>query len=129
MDQKVMDWKIELIFVPVSDVDRSRDFYASLGFSIDYDVVVSPELRFVQATPPGSACSIAFGIGIGDPAVEPGSLRAIQVVVPSADGALEQLRSLGIEASGVDELTWGRFVTFADPDGNAWTIQELPKRP
>jgi catechol 2,3-dioxygenase-like lactoylglutathione lyase family enzyme len=124
-----MDWKIELIFVPVSDVDRSRDFYASLGFSIDYDVVVSPELRFVQATPPGSACSIAFGVGIGDPTVEPGSLRAIQVVVPSADEALEQLRSLGIEANGVDELTWGRFVTFADPDGNAWTIQELPKRP
>jgi catechol 2,3-dioxygenase-like lactoylglutathione lyase family enzyme len=129
MDRKAMDWKIELIFVPVSDVDRSRDFYESLGFSIDHDVVVSPELRFVQATPPGSACSIAFGIGIGDPAVEPGSLRAIQVVVPSADEALEQLRSLGIEANGVDELNWGRFVTFADPDGNTWTIQELPKRP
>jgi catechol 2,3-dioxygenase-like lactoylglutathione lyase family enzyme len=125
-----MDWKIELIFVPVSDVDRARDFYASLGFSIDYDVVVNDDLRFVQATPPGSACSIAFGVGIGvgRQPVAPGSLHAIQVVVPSAEEVLAQLHGLGIEAEGVRDLDWGRFVDFADPDGNTWTLQELPPR-
>ncbi|TCK61152.1 VOC family protein [Curtobacterium sp. PhB136] len=123
-----MDWKIELIMVPVSDVDRSRDFYASLGFTIDHDQRVSDEVRFVQATPPGSACSIAFGQGIMSPDVVPGSLKSIQVVVPDADEALAHLQSLDVNAVGVDEMAWGRFVFFTDPDGNAWTLQQLPVR-
>ncbi|ROS73267.1 catechol 2,3-dioxygenase-like lactoylglutathione lyase family enzyme [Curtobacterium sp. PhB130] len=123
-----MDWKIELIMVPVSDVDRSRDFYASLGFTIDHDQRVSDEVRFVQATPPGSACSIAFGQGIMSPDVVPGSLKSIQVVVPDADEALAHLQSLDVNAVGVDEMAWGRFVFFIDPDGNAWTLQQLPVR-
>ncbi|ROP66275.1 VOC family protein [Curtobacterium sp. ZW137] len=123
-----MDWKIELIMVPVNDVDRSRDFYASLGFTIDHDQRVSDEVRFVQATPPGSACSIAFGQGIMSPDVVPGSLKSIQVVVPDADEALAHLQSLDVNAVGVDEMAWGRFVFFTDPDGNAWTLQQLPVR-
>ncbi|KQS07803.1 glyoxalase [Curtobacterium sp. Leaf183] len=123
-----MDWKIELVMVPVSDVDRSRDFYERIGFTIDHDQRVSDEVRFVQATPPGSACSIAFGQGIMSPDVVPGSLKSIQVVVPDADQALSDLRSLGVDAVGVDEMAWGRFVFFTDPDGNAWTLQQLPAR-
>ena len=122
------DWKIELVMVPVSDVDRSRDFYASIGFSIDHDQRVSDDVRFVQATPPGSACSIAFGEGIMSPDVVPGSLKSIQVVVPDADEALAHLQGLGVDAVGVDEMAWGRFVFFTDPDGNAWTLQQLPVR-
>jgi catechol 2,3-dioxygenase-like lactoylglutathione lyase family enzyme len=122
------DWKIELVFVPVSDVDRARDFYERIGFTIDFDQRVSDEVRFVQATPPGSACSIAFGEGLGRDDVAPGSLKAIQVVVPDADEALAHLRSLDVEALGVDEMAWGRFVFFRDPDGNAWTLQQLPPR-
>ncbi|MFD5226714.1 VOC family protein [Microbacterium sp. NPDC058342] len=120
-----MDWKIELIFVPVSDVDRAKDFYVKIGFNADHDQTVTDELRFVQMTPPGSACSIAFGTGLGT-GLEPGQQNTIQVVVPDADEALEHLRGLGVEARGVDELAWGRFVTFDDPDGNTWTLQELP---
>jgi catechol 2,3-dioxygenase-like lactoylglutathione lyase family enzyme len=120
-----MDWKIELIFVPVSDVDRSKDFYVKIGFNADHDQVVSDELRFVQMTPPGSACSIAFGTGMGID-LEPGQQNTIQVVVPNADEALAHLRGLGVEARGVDEQGWGRFVSFDDPDGNTWTLQELP---
>ncbi|WIB58748.1 VOC family protein [Curtobacterium sp. MCLR17_007] len=123
-----MDWKIELVMVPVSDVDRSRDFYERIGFTIDHDQRVSDEVRFVQATPPGSACSIAFGQGIMSPDVVPGSLKSIQVVVPDADQALSDLRSLGVDAVGVDEMAWGRFVFFTDPDGNAWTLQQVPAR-
>ncbi|AOX64440.1 MULTISPECIES: VOC family protein [unclassified Curtobacterium] len=122
------DWRIELILVPVSDVDRSREFYERIGFSIDHDQRVSDELRFVQATPPGSACSIAFGEGIMSPDVVPGSLKSIQVVVPDADEALAHLRGLGVDAIGVDEMAWGRFVFFTDPDQNAWTLQQLPAR-
>ena len=121
-----MDWKIELIFVPVTDVDRAKDFYEKIGFHADHDQVPFDGLRFVQMTPPGSACSIAFGEGLGID-LEPGRQNTIQVVVPSADGALEHLRSLGVEADGVDEQAWGRFVSFADPDGNRWTVQELPQ--
>ncbi|MCJ1713894.1 VOC family protein [Microbacterium sp. M1A1_1b] len=124
-----MDWKIELVMVPVSDVDRARDFYDRIGFTIDHDQRVSDDVRFVQATPPGSACSIAFGDGIMSPDVEPGSLKSIQVVVPDADQALADLRALGVDVVGVDELAWGRFVFFTDPDGNAWTLQQLPPRP
>lgn len=120
-----MDWKIELIFVPVSDVDRSKDFYVKIGFNADHDQVVSDELRFVQMTPPGSACSIAFGTGMGID-LEPGQQNTIQVVVPNADEALAHLRDAGVEARGVEELAWGRFVSFDDPDGNTWTLQELP---
>lgn len=121
-----MDWKIELIHVPVSDVDRARDFYVDkVGFHLDHDQRVNENLRFVQLTPPGSACSIAFGEGLGA-TLAPGSLDVIQVVIDDADVALEQLRANGVEAEGVDEQAWGRFVTFKDPDGNRWTLQQMP---
>lgn len=120
-----MDWKIELIFVPVTDVDRAKDFYVKIGFNADHDHTPSEGLRFVQMTPPGSACSIAFGTGIGG-ALEPGKQDTIQVVVPDADEALAHLKAAGAHAQGVDEQAWGRFVTFDDPDGNTWTLQELP---
>lgn len=120
-----MEWKIELIFVPVADVDRSKDFYVRIGFHADHDQQVNDELRFVQMTPPGSACSIAFGTGLGID-LEPGRQNTIQVVVPDADEALAHLRSVGVAARGVDDLAWGRFVTFDDPDGNTWTLQQLP---
>ncbi|PZU49773.1 MAG: glyoxalase [Microbacterium sp.] len=119
-----MDWKIELIFVPVTDVDRAKDFYTRIGFNADNDVSPSPEVRFVQLTPPGSACSIAIGEGLGSQ-VPPGTLDVIQVVVADADAALAHLRDLGVKAEGVEELDWGRFVYFADPDGNKWALQEL----
>jgi catechol 2,3-dioxygenase-like lactoylglutathione lyase family enzyme len=121
-----MDWKIELIFVPVTDVDRAKEFYVDkLGFNADHDQRVSDDLRFVQLTPPGSACSIAIGEGLGL-TLEPGRQDSIQVVIPDADAVLAELRAKGVEADGVDEQEWGRFVTFADPDGNRWTLQELP---
>lgn len=122
-----MDWKIELIFVPVTDVDRSKDFYERIGFSVDHDQVPFDGLRFVQMTPPGSACSIAFGTNLGND-LEPGRQNSIQVVVPDADEALAHLVGLGVAADGVDDQAWGRFVTFDDPDGNTWTLQELPAR-
>ena len=119
------DYRIELIAVPVSDVDRARAFYGdTLGWPVDHDQTVDENIRFVQVTPPGSACSIAFGRGVSQ--MEPGSLQAIQAVVPSADEALTDLRARGVEAAGVDDQPWGRFVTFTDPDGNGWTLQELP---
>ncbi|MEV4774041.1 VOC family protein [Microbacterium sp. LTA6] len=121
-----MDWKIELIFVPVSDIDRAKDFYMKIGFNADHDQTPMEGLRFVQMTPPGSACSIAFGTGLGESRLEPGMQNTIQVVVPDADEALAHLRGLDVEAEGVDEQAWGRFVTFDDPDGNTWTLQELP---
>ena len=121
-----MDWKIELIHVPVSDVDRAKEFYVEkVGFNLDHDQRVTEDLRFVQLTPPGSACSIAIGEGLGA-TLEPGSLDVIQVVIDDADAALAQLRANGVEADGVDEQAWGRFVTFRDPDGNRWTLQQLP---
>ena len=121
-----MDWKIELIHVPVSDVDRAKDFYVNkLGFHADHDQRVSEDLRFVQLTPPGSACSIAFGEGLGG-TLEPGTLDVIQVVIADADAVLAELRAKGVEAEGVDEQAWGRFITLKDPDGNRWTLQQLP---
>ncbi|MFB9311106.1 catechol 2,3-dioxygenase-like lactoylglutathione lyase family enzyme [Agromyces hippuratus] len=121
-----MDWKIELIYVPVTDVDRAKAFYVDkLGFNADHDHRVSESLRFVQLTPPGSACSIAFGEGMGG-GLQPGQQDSIQVVIPDADAVLAELRAKGVEAEGVDEQAWGRFVTLKDPDGNRWTLQELP---
>ncbi|MFE5407862.1 GNAT family N-acetyltransferase [Microbacterium sp. NPDC056569] len=120
-----MDWKIELIYVPVTDVDRAKEFYERIGFNADHDQTPFDGLRFVQMTPPGSACSIAFGTGLGND-LEPGRQDTIQVVVPDADEALAHLRANGVEGRGVDEQDWGRFVQFDDPDGNTWTLQQLP---
>ena len=122
-----MDWKIELIHVPVTDVDRAKAFYVDkLGFNADHDFQVSEEVRFVQLTPPGSACSIAIGTGLGG-TLEPGRQDTIQVVIDDADAALADLRAKGVDAQGVDEQDWGRFVSVTDPDGNLWTLQQLPK--
>ena len=120
-----MDYRIELIIVPVEDVDRARAFYGdTLGWPVDHDRTVDENIRFVQVTPPGSACSIAFGKGLSE--MSPGSLQAIQVVIDSADESLADLRARGVAAEGVDDQPWGRFVSFTDPDGNGWTLQELP---
>lgn len=117
--------RIELIAVPVTDVDRARDFYASLGWNVDHDHVVDASTRFVQVTPPGSACSIAFGRGVAE--TEPGSLRGIQLVIADADAALTLLQEKNVDVDpAVDEQAWGRFVTFRDPDGNQYTLQQLP---
>jgi catechol 2,3-dioxygenase-like lactoylglutathione lyase family enzyme len=118
-----MDIKIELVAIPVTDVDRARDFYVQAGFVLDHDHTVSDEIRFVQLTPPGSACSIALGKGVTDAA--PGSVRGMQAVIASAEEARDDLRGRGIEVSDVDEQPWGRFVYFADPDGNAWALQQI----
>lgn len=119
-----MDWKLELVPVPVSDVDRSIAFYRDrVGFVLDHDHRVNDDVRFVQLTPPGSACSIAFGTGLTEMA--PGSLKGLQVVVDDAAAARTHLLDHGVEASEVQEFPWGKFVYFSDPDGNAWSIQEL----
>lgn len=124
----ISDWRIELIILPVTDVDAAKEFYVDkLGWNADFDQRVSPTLRFVQVTPPGSACSIAFGEGLTDMAA--GTMKGLQIVIPDADAALEHLQRNGIAADGVAELAWGRFVTFADPDGNGWSLQQLPPRP
>lgn len=117
--------KLELIAVPVTDVDRAKEFYVSAGFVLDHDHTVSDEVRFVQLTPPGSGCSIAIGNGLTE--MEPGSLDNMQMVIADADEALADLKSRGIEAQGVDEQAWGRFVYFSDPDGNGWSLQQLPE--
>ncbi len=116
--------KLELVMVPVTDVDRAKEFYEKVGFVVDHDHVVSDDVRFVQLTPPGSACSIAIGKGLTQ--LEPGSLDNLQMVVPDADAVRAELAERGIEVSDVDELQWGRFVFFADPDGNGWALQQLP---
>jgi catechol 2,3-dioxygenase-like lactoylglutathione lyase family enzyme len=122
-----MDWKLELVAVPVSDVDRAKAFYVDqVGFVADHDQTVSEDIRFVQLTPPGSACSIAFGRGIVDSA--PGSLKGLQLVVADATAAREELAGRGVEVSDVQDFPWGRFVYFSDPDGNAWSVQQLPAR-
>ncbi|AUZ87631.1 glyoxalase [Arthrobacter agilis] len=123
-----MDWKIELIALPVTDADRAISFYRDqVGFTLDHDHRVSSSLRFVQLTPPGSACSIALGEGISD--MVPGSLHGIQVVVPDAARARAGLLERGVAASDVDAQPWGRFVYFSDPDGNSWALQELLQTP
>ena len=123
-----MDWKIELLAVPVSDVDRAKAFYVDqVGFNADHDYQVTETLRFVQLTPPGSACSIAIGQGLTD--MPPGSQQGIQVVVADVEAARAALVANGVEASEVDDQPWGRFVFFKDPDGNGWALQQLPPRP
>jgi predicted enzyme related to lactoylglutathione lyase len=122
-----MDWKLELVIIPVSDIDRAKAFYTDkAGFDADHDHTVSDEIRFVQLTPPGSACSIAIGKGITDAA--PGSVVGLQMVVPDIEVAHDELVKRGAEVSGIQELAWGRFVFFADPDGNKWAVQQLPPR-
>jgi len=122
-----MDWKIELLAVPVTDIDRAKAFYVDqVGFIADHDVRVNENLRFVQLTPPGSACSIAIGEGITD--MVPGSQKGIQIVVANAEAAHAALIAKGVAASDIDDQPWGRFVYFSDPDGNAWALQQLPPR-
>jgi catechol 2,3-dioxygenase-like lactoylglutathione lyase family enzyme len=122
-----MDIKIEVIHVPVTDVDVAKSFYVDkIGLHEDIDVRVSESLRFVQLTPPGSACSVVIGEGLTDMA--PGSQRGIMAVIDNADDARAQLLGTGVDVSEVDEQEWGRFIYFADPDGNAWTLQQLPDR-
>jgi predicted enzyme related to lactoylglutathione lyase len=118
-----MDFKLELVAVPVTDVDRAKAFYEQVGFNVDHDHTVNDELRFVQVTPPGSACSITFGTGITKSA--PGSIDGLQCVVDDADAARALLVERGIEVTEVDEQPWGRFVYFSDPDGNGWSIQQI----
>lgn len=120
-----MDWKLELVAIPVSDVDRAKAFYVDkAGFNADHDQVVSDEMRFVQLTPPGSACSIAIGEGIVEG--EPGSVAGLQLVVGDIEAAHAELTGRGVEASDVQDFPWGRFVFFSDPDGNRWSVQQPP---
>lgn len=122
-----MDWKLELVAVPVSDVDRAKAFYTEqAGFNADHDHVVSEDMRFVQLTPPGSACSIALGQGITDAA--PGSVAGLQLVVSDIEQAHGELAGRGVEVSDVQEFPWGKFVFFSDPDGNRWSVQQIPPR-
>ncbi len=122
-----MDMKLELVFVPVTDVDRAKAFYVDqIGFNADFDHQVTPELRFVQLTPPGSGCSISIGDGLSD--MEPGSMKGLQLVVADADAARAELIARGVDASEVQDLPWGRFTGFTDPDGNTWAIQQIPPR-
>jgi predicted enzyme related to lactoylglutathione lyase len=116
------------VAIPVSDVDRAKRFYTEqAGFNADHDHHVSEELRFVQLTPPGSACSIAIGEGITEAA--PGSVQGMQIVVADIDAAHKELAERGVEVSEVQDFPWGKFVFFSDPDGNRWSIQQLPPRP
>jgi catechol 2,3-dioxygenase-like lactoylglutathione lyase family enzyme len=122
-----MDFRIELIAIPVSDVDRAKAFYVDkAGFNADHDHTVSDEVRFVQLTPPGSACSIAIGTGVTDAA--PGSVEGMQMVVDDIEAAHAELAGRGVDVSEVQDFAWGRFVFFADPDGNRWAVQEIPRR-
>jgi predicted enzyme related to lactoylglutathione lyase len=122
-----MDWKIELIAVPVSDPDRAKKFYSEqVGFNVDHDHKVSDDVRFIQLTPPGSACSIAIGKGLTQAA--PGSVEGLQIVVDDADAAYAQLTERGVEASEVQDLPWGRMVYFSDPDGNRWALQQIVRQ-
>jgi predicted enzyme related to lactoylglutathione lyase len=122
-----MDMKLELVAVPVSDVDRAKAFYTDqAGFNADHDYTVSDEVRFVQLTPPGSACSIAIGKGLTDAA--PGSVVGLQLVVSDIEAARKEFADRGTDVSEVQDFPWGRFVFFADPDGNKWAVQQVPPR-
>lgn len=123
-----MEMKLELVIVPVSDVDRAKAFYAEkVGFNADQDHTVKPGLRFVQLTPPGSGCSIAIGEGLTE--MKPGSLKGLQMVVKDAYAAREFLVNKGVDASEVEVMPWGSFTYFSDPDGNTWSVQQLPPKP
>jgi catechol 2,3-dioxygenase-like lactoylglutathione lyase family enzyme len=120
-----MDWKLELVPIPVSDVDRAKAFYTEkAGFHADHDHTVSDAIRFVQLTPPGSACSITFGIGIVD--TPPGSVKGLTLVVADIDAARAELLERGVEVSEIRKFDWGSFVFFEDPDGNSWSVQQIP---
>ena len=122
-----MDWKLELVAIPVSDVDRAKDFYVEkAGFNADHDHDVSDEVRFVQLTPPGSACSIAIGKGVTD--APPGSVQGMQMVVPDIEAAHAELAERGVDVSEIQDFPWGSFVFFADPDGNKWAVQQIQPR-
>lgn len=122
-----MDWTLELVFVPVSDVDRAKEFYAEkVGFHVDYDQRVNEHIRFVQLTPPGSGCSIAIGEGLIDAA--PGSSPGLQLVVSDIQAAHDELKERGVDVSDIEVLDWGHFVRFDDPDGNHWSVQYMPYR-
>lgn len=122
-----MDWKLELVAVPVSDVDRAKAFYAEkVGFHADHDQQVNPTLRFVQLTPPGSACSICIGTGLTT--MQPGLIEGLQMVVPDIEKAHDELAERGVAVSDIQDLAWGRFVYFSDPDGNKWSVQQVPRR-
>jgi catechol 2,3-dioxygenase-like lactoylglutathione lyase family enzyme len=124
-----MDFKLELVAIPVSDVDRAKAFYTEkAGFHADHDHTVSDEIRFVQLTPPGSACSIAIGRGLGADAA-PGSVQGVQLVVTDIEAARAELAGRGVDVSEVQQFPWGAFVFFADPDGNRWSVQQIPPRP
>ena len=121
-----MDWKLELVQVPVSDVDRAKDFYVEqVGFDLDHDHRVSDELRFVQLTPPGSGCSISMG---PPSEMAPGSLQGLQLVVPDIEAAHAELSERGVEVGEIQDLPWGSFVFFKDPDGNGWAVQQITPR-
>jgi predicted enzyme related to lactoylglutathione lyase len=125
-----IEMKLELIQVPVSDIDRAKAFYVEkAGFNADHDHTVSDEIRFVQLTPPGSACSIALTTGAHE--MEPGSIEGLQLVIEDADAAHDELAARGVEVSEVETFPWGRFVFFSDPDGNGWALQQVqyPGRP
>ena len=121
-----MDWTLELIVLPVTDVDRAKDFYEKIGFKVDEDQTVSDEIRFIQLTPPGSACSIAIGKGITD--AVPGSVKGLQICVSDINTARDHLLSVGVDPGEVDVQAWGHFVYFDDPDGNHWAVQYMPYR-
>ena len=122
-----MDYRLELVQVPVSDVDRAKAFYVDqVGFNADHDHQVTEELRFVQLTPPGSACSIALGTGLGT--AEPGSVQGLQLVVEDIEAARADLSGRGVEVSEIQRFDWGAFVFFSDPDGNGWAVQQIPPR-
>jgi catechol 2,3-dioxygenase-like lactoylglutathione lyase family enzyme len=122
-----MDMKLELVPVPVSDVDRAKAFYVDqVGFNADHDYQVNDQLRFVQLTPPGSACSIVIGTGITEMA--PGSQKGLQVVVKDVEAVKRDLTGRGVKTSEVDDQPWGLFIYFSDPDGNTWSVQQIPKR-
>jgi predicted enzyme related to lactoylglutathione lyase len=122
-----MDWKLELVAIPVSDVDRAKAFYVEqAGFNADHDHRVSDDLRFVQLTPPGSACSIAIGEGVTDAA--PGSVKGMQMVVEDIEAAHAELTGRGMDVGEIQDLPWGSFVFFSDPDGNAWAVQQIQPR-
>jgi catechol 2,3-dioxygenase-like lactoylglutathione lyase family enzyme len=122
-----MDMRLELVVLPVSDVDRAKEFYERVGFHADHDHRVSDDLRFVQLTPPGSACSIAIGLGLVEG--EPGSVKGLQVVVDDVTGWRDALLARGVAVGEVEQLPFGSFIYFRDPDGNRWAVQQLPPRP